>query len=55
MIAASNVADVRDVLDYYNQETNPLDTFKLNQVRIAVSLRFNFFLLIFNYNNNAYK
>ena len=44
MIAASNVADIRDVLDYYNQETNPLDTFKLNQVKIAVSFPF-FFML----------
>jgi mitochondrial import inner membrane translocase subunit TIM50 len=35
MIAASNVSDVREVLDYYNQESNPLDTFKLNQVKIA--------------------
>ena len=36
MIAASNVQDVRDVLDYYNQELNPLDTFKLKQVQLHV-------------------
>lgn len=37
MIASSGVSDVREVLDYYNQETDPLDTFKLNQVRLHVS------------------
>jgi len=34
MIASSGVSDVREVLDYYNGETNPLDTFKMNQVRL---------------------
>ncbi len=34
MIAASNVSDVRDVLDYYNKELDPLDTFKRNQVKL---------------------
>lgn len=35
MIATSGVADVREVLDYYNKEIDPLDTFKMNQVRLA--------------------
>lgn len=34
MIATSNVSDVREVLDHYNKEIDPLDTFKLNQVRL---------------------
>lgn len=43
MIATSGIADVRDVLDYYNSELDPLGTFKLNQVKLAVIF---FFLLI---------
>lgn len=35
-IANSNVADVRDVLDYYNQEPNPLEAFKINHVKLMV-------------------
>jgi len=34
VIAASNVSDVREVLDYYNKEIDPLDTYKLNQVKL---------------------
>lgn len=34
MIATSGVEDVREVLDYYNKEINPLDTFKLKQVEL---------------------
>lgn len=34
MIASSGVADVREVLDYYNKEVDPLDTFKINQVKL---------------------
>lgn len=34
MIANSGVSDVREVLDYYNKEIDPLDTFKLNQVKL---------------------
>lgn len=37
VIAASGVSDVREVLDYYNKELVPLDTFKLNQVKLHVS------------------
>jgi len=33
-IAASGVEDVRDVLDYYNKEIDPLETFKMNQVKL---------------------
>ena len=36
VIASSGVSDVREVLDYYNQEVNPLETFKLNQVKLKV-------------------
>ena len=46
MIAASNVSDVREVLDYYNQESNPLDTFKLNQVKIAVNNVYIYFIYL---------
>jgi hypothetical protein len=35
-IAASGVEDVRDVLDYYNKETDPLEAFKINQVKLQV-------------------
>ena len=35
VIASSGVADVRDVLDYYNTEVDPLDAFKMNQVKLA--------------------
>lgn len=34
LIANSGVADVREVLDYYNKEIDPLETFKLKQVQI---------------------
>jgi len=37
MIATSGVQDVREVLDYYNKEIDPLDTFKLNQVKLHES------------------
>lgn len=38
MIASSGVSDVREVLDHYNKEIDPLDTFKLNQVKLKVIL-----------------
>lgn len=34
MIAASGVNDVREVLDYYNQEPNPLEAFKIKQIQL---------------------
>lgn len=37
MIATSGVSDIREVLDYYNKELDPLDTFKLNQVKLHES------------------
>jgi hypothetical protein len=37
VIAANDVADVRDVLDYYNKEINPLETFKMNQMKLQVN------------------
>ncbi len=40
MIANSGVADVREVLDYYNKEIDPLDTFKLKQVQLKVIVFF---------------
>jgi hypothetical protein len=36
VIANSGISDVREVLDYYNKEIDPLDAFKLNQARVAV-------------------
>ncbi len=36
VIATSGVNDVREVLDYYNKEIDPLETFKLNQVKLHV-------------------
>jgi hypothetical protein len=36
VIAASGVEDVREVLDYYNKELDPLGAFKLNQVKLQV-------------------
>ncbi|CAF0745436.1 unnamed protein product [Didymodactylos carnosus] len=37
MIAASGVEDVRDVLDHYNQENNPLEAFSFRQQQLLVS------------------
>ncbi|CAF3341700.1 unnamed protein product [Rotaria socialis] len=34
MIAASGVEDVRDVLDHYNQETDPIETFLIRQQKL---------------------
>lgn len=36
VLASSGVQDVREVLDYYNKELSPLDTFKENQVKLQV-------------------
>lgn len=36
VISASGVNDVRDVLDFYNKEIDPMETFKLKQVQLAV-------------------
>ncbi len=47
-IAASGVEDVRDVLDYYNKETDPLEAFKINQVKLQVTIRFFFNLMLSN-------
>lgn len=38
MIAASNVEDVREVLDYYNKEIDPLETFKIRQAKALVKI-----------------
>ncbi|CAF4787591.1 unnamed protein product, partial [Rotaria magnacalcarata] len=35
-IAASGVEDVRDVLDHYNQETDPIETFLIRQQKLLV-------------------
>lgn len=43
MLATSGVQDVREVLDYYNGEADPLETFKINQVKLKV----NFYLFNF--------
>ena len=40
MISKSGISDVRGVLDHYNKEIDPLDTFKLNQAKLAVFLYF---------------
>lgn len=39
VIAASGVDDVRDVLDHYNQEPDPVQAFLLRQQRLLVSAR----------------
>ena len=39
VIAASGVDDVRDVLDHYNQEPDPVQAFLLRQQRLLVSVR----------------
>lgn len=36
-ILASNVQDVRDVLNYYRQFDNPLEAFKENRRKLLVS------------------
>lgn len=36
-IAATNVDDVRDVLNYYKQFDNPLEAFRENQRKLLVS------------------
>jgi len=36
-IAAEKVEDVRDVLDYYQQFSNPVEAFRENQRRLLVS------------------
>jgi hypothetical protein len=38
VLATSGVQDVREVLDYYNKELDPLETFKINQVKLKVNL-----------------
>ena len=37
-IAASNVDDVRPVLEFYSQFDNPLEAFKERQLKLRVSL-----------------
>ena len=37
VIAASGVEDVRDVLDHYNQEPDPVQAFLLRQQQLLVS------------------
>jgi len=37
MIAASGVEDVRDVLDHYNQESDPVEAFLLRQQALIES------------------
>jgi len=37
MIATSGVSDVREVLDFYNKEIDPLDSFKLKQAKLVES------------------
>ncbi len=44
MIAASGVEDVRDVLDHYNQESDPVEAFLIRQQALIV--RFEFFVLL---------
>jgi len=36
VIAASGVEDVRDVLDHYNQESDPVEAFLLRQQALIV-------------------
>lgn len=36
-IAAEKVEDVRDVLDYYQQFSNPVEAFRENQRKLLVS------------------
>lgn len=38
MIAASGVDDVRDVLDHYNQESDPIQAFLLRQQALLVRI-----------------
>lgn len=37
MIAVSGVEDVRDVLDHYNQESDPIEAFLLRQHALLVN------------------
>ena len=36
VIAASGVEDVRDVLDHYNQESDPIEAFLIRQQKLFV-------------------
>jgi hypothetical protein len=36
VIAASGVEDVRDVLDHYNQESDPIEAFLIRQQKLLV-------------------
>ncbi len=47
MIAASGVEDVRDVLDHYNQESDPIEAFLLRQQALLVISKTLFYLNYF--------
>ena len=36
VIAQSGASDVREILDYYNEQIDPLEAFKINQVKLQV-------------------
>lgn len=50
MIAGSGVEDVRDVLDHYNQEPDPIEAFLLRQQKLLVCF-FNYNYSIFLYSS----
>ena len=54
MLANSGVSDVREVLDYYNKELDPLDTFKLNQVKLKVMFELIEFVLKLRVNESLF-
>ncbi len=54
MLANSGVSDVREVLDYYNKELDPLDTFKLNQVKLKVMIELIEFVLKLKVNESLF-
>jgi hypothetical protein len=43
VIAASGVDDVRDVLDHYNQESDPIEAFLIRQQALLVRFGFSFY------------
>jgi hypothetical protein len=54
VLANSGVSDVREVLDYYNKELDPLDTFKLNQVKLKVMIELIEFVLKLKVNESLF-
>lgn len=46
MIAASGIEDVRDVLDHYNQEIDPIEAFLFRQQKLLVRFRKAFAVVI---------